>query len=154
MVLGSRFSIINIKAMKFTTVRLSFLLFALALPMFTTTLSAHHDHRQLGRWEKLGQRQVNFRVDRDVIRVGAREGSFKALQLKVSGGAIDLTRVIVHYRNGEEQILNVRQSIPRGGQSRVLDLPGNNRIITKVVFVYDTRNRSRRRATVALWGRH
>lgn len=89
-----------------------------------------------------------------MIRVGAREGSFKALQLKVSGGAIDLTRVIVHYRNGEEQILNVRQSIPRGGQSRVLDLPGNNRIITKVVFVYDTRNRSRRRATVALWGRH
>lgn len=140
--------------MKFSTVRLSLLLFALNLPMFTTTLSAHHDHRQIGRWEKLGQRQVNFRIDRDVIMIGAREGSFKALQFKVTGGAIDLTRVIVHYRNGEEQVLNVRQSIPRGGQSRVLDLPGNNRIITKVVFVYDTRNRSRRRATVALWGRH
>lgn len=140
--------------MKPTTVSISFLFFALILPLFTTTATAHHDRHRSLRWEKIGQRQVNFRTDRDVIQVGAREGTFKALQLKVKGGAIDLTRVVVHYRNGDQQVLNVRQTIPRGGQSRVLDLPGNNRIITKVVFVYDTRNRSPRRATVELWGKH
>lgn len=140
--------------MKPTTVKFSFIILALILPFFTTPLSAHHEVRRPGQWEKLGQRQVNFAVDRDVIQVGAREGSFKALQLKVKGATIDLNRVVVHFRNGEEQVLNVRQTIPRGGQSRILDLPGNNRIITKVVFIYDTRNRARRRATVELWGRH
>lgn len=151
---ASRFSIINLHTMKFSAIRFSLFSLVLIFPLFLPTLSAHHEAQRPGRWEKLGQRQVNFRVDRDVIQVGAREGRFKALQLKVKGGAIDLNRVVVHYRNGDEQVLNVRQNIPRGGQTRVLDLPGNNRIITKVVFVYDTRNRSRRRATVELWGRH
>lgn len=140
--------------MKPTTVKFSFFILTLILPFFTTSLSAHHEMHRPGHWEKLGQRQVNFAVDRDVIQVRAREGSFTSLQLKVKGATVDLTRAVVHFRNGEQQVLNVRQTIPRGGQSRVLDLPGNNRIITKVVFIYDTRNRARRRATVELWGRH
>lgn len=140
--------------MKPTTVKFSFFILALILPLFTTSLSAHHEVRRPGQWEQLGQRQVNFSADRDVIQIRAREGSFKSLQLKVKGAPIDLNRVMVHFGNGEQQVLNVRQTIPRGGQSRVLDLPGNNRIITKVVLLYDTRNRARQRATVELWGRH
>lgn len=134
----------------FTRLAMLLMLFAITAP----ELSAHHPAHRAGRWEKLGQRKVNFAMDRDVIMVTAAEGSFKALQLKVKGAPIDLNRVVVHYRNGQTQVLNVRRTIPRGGQTRVLDLPGNNRIITKVVFVYDTRNRARRRATVELWGRH
>ncbi len=115
--------------------------------------AAHHLLPQPGPWELLGSRKVNFAVDRDEIFVTAREGSFTALQLKVKGAPIDLTRVVVHFRNGQEEVLEVRERIPAGGQTRVLDLPGNRRVITKVVFVYDTRNRARQRSTVELWGR-
>ena len=131
--------------------RLAFLLFFVAI--LSPFASAHHPVQQPGSWELLGSRKVNFRVDRDVIPVTVREGTFKALQIRVTDGPIDLNRVVVHYANGQEQVLNVRQNIRRGGQTRVLDLPGNNRIITKVVFIYDTDNRARRRATVALWGK-
>ncbi|GAB4417197.1 MAG: hypothetical protein OHK0039_27250 [Bacteroidia bacterium] len=106
------------------------------------------------RWERLGIRVVNYAIDHDEILVTAYEGFFTALQIKVKGAPIDLMRCVVHYRNGETQEINVRQLIPAGGQSRILDLPGNRRIITKVVFWYDTKNIARRRATVELWGRH
>ena len=128
--------------------------FLCLLMMLAPSLSAHHVANPWRQWELLGKRVVNFSTDRDVIAVTAREGSFKALQLKVKGAPIDLTRMVVHFANGEEQVLQVRRVIPAGGQSPILDLPGNNRVITKVVLVYDTRNRARRRATVELWGRH
>lgn len=106
------------------------------------------------RWERLGTRTVNFALDRDEILVTAREGFFTGLQLRVQGAPIDLNRVVIHYRNGETQVIAARQRIPAGGSSGVMDLPGNRRIITKVVFYYDTHNLARRRARIELWGRH
>jgi hypothetical protein len=52
------------------------------------------------------------------------------------------------------QEVETRDNIRAGGESRVIDLAGNRRIITKVVFVYDTKNFAGRRAEVELWGRH
>ena len=40
------------------------------------------------RWERLGTRKVNFRLDRDEIMVTAREGAFTGLKMKVSGSPI------------------------------------------------------------------
>ena len=105
------------------------------------------------RWERLGMRKVNFLVDRDEIFVTAAEGIFSALQIRVQGAPIDLMKVEVHYKNGDVQNLAVRENIPAGGQTRVIDLAGNKQVITKVVFWYDTKNRARQRATVVLWGR-
>ena len=105
-------------------------------------------------WEKLGTRQVDFKADRDEIVVTGREGSFTALKLKVNNAPINIKKMIVHFRNGQKQDVALRQNIPANGESRVIDLDGNKRIITKVVFYYDTKNRARRRATVVLFGRH
>jgi len=133
---------------------LLFSLLALLLPA-TALASPDTDSRPLPpRWERLGSRKVTYRADRDVISVTARDGAFTALKLEVNGAPIDLNHVVVHYRNGDTQSIRVRQRIPRGGSSPLLDLPGNRRIITKVVLYYDTKNLARRRATVSLWGRH
>lgn len=105
------------------------------------------------RWEKLGVRKVNYRLDRDEIMVTARQGRFSKLRIKVEKGGVNLHRIVVHYRSGTTQTVNVNQSIPAGTLSRALDLPGNKRIITKVVFFYDTKNFSSRRARVELWGK-
>lgn len=106
------------------------------------------------RWEKLGERKVNYAVDRDEIQVWARDGFFDALKLKVKKGAINLHKMVVHFGNGEQKEIELRNNIRPGGESRVIDLPGNNRVITKVVFWYDTKNRAHRKAEVELWGRH
>ena len=106
------------------------------------------------RWEKLGERNVNFAVDRDEIFVTASEGRFTALKIKVRKGAINLHKMVVHFGDGSEQEVETRNNIAAGGESRVINLEGNRRVITKVVFWYDTKNFAGRKAEVELWGRH
>ncbi len=106
------------------------------------------------RWEKLGQRKVNFKVDRDEIIVGRVEGFFTALQIKVRKGPVNMHRMVVHFRNGSTKEVELKNNFSDGDESRVIDLPGNVRVITKVVFWYDTKNFNDSKAVVELWGRH
>lgn len=109
---------------------------------------------QPGRWEKLGSRKVNYSLDRDEIVVTRYEGRFTALKFKVMQGGINLHKVAIHYGNGDVQEIETRNNIPAGGESRLINLPGNRRVIQKVVFWYDTKNFAEKKATVELWGRH
>ncbi|WP_367389479.1 hypothetical protein [Lewinella sp. LCG006] len=106
------------------------------------------------RWEKLGQRRVNYGLDRDEILVTAREGTFTALRLHAELAPMNFHRCVVHFANGSTQTFQISETVRAGQTTRLLDLTGNNRIITKVVFWYDTKNRANRRGRVELWGRH
>lgn len=107
------------------------------------------------RWEKLGQRRVNYGLDRDEILVTAREGRFTSIRLKAEIAPINIHRCVVHFANGTTESFRFAGNDLRAGQvTRNLDLPGNRRVITKVVFWYDTKNRAARRGRVELWGRH
>ncbi|WGK64235.1 hypothetical protein [Croceiramulus getboli] len=104
-------------------------------------------------WQRLGSRKVNYLLDRDVIKVTRNEGTFTKLKIKVTGGSLNMHRIIVHYGNGTRDVLLVKENFRRGGRTRVLDLRGNQRVIRDVIFYYDTKDRSRRRATVHLYAR-
>lgn len=106
------------------------------------------------RWEKLGERKVNYSADRDEIFVTAREGRFTALKIMVKKGGINMHKLVVHFGDGSSEELELRNEIPAGGESRVIDLPGKRRVIHHVVFWYDTKNFADRKAVVELWGRH
>lgn len=110
--------------------------------------------QRVGNWELLGVREVNFRVDRDVIHVSLQKGIYKALKLKVNQGSINMHRFIVFFGNGTFQEILVRKVIQRGGETRVLDLAGNTRIINRVEFLFDTKNYARKKAVIQLWGLH
>src|SRR4029078_2188309 len=71
-----------------------------------------HDH-----WEQLGCQKVGFLVDRDVIRVGRREGTFKAIRLEVAGNAVYMNDLKVVYGNGVPDDIQVRSEIRDGGQT-------------------------------------
>jgi hypothetical protein len=103
------------------------------------------------RWEMLGQSTVNGRVDHDRVLVNRRE-SFRALQLGVRGGAIEFQRVVVHFYNGADHELDLRDRVVDRGRSQVIDLPGERRRIRSVEFWY-TKERWRTRPIVNLWGR-
>jgi hypothetical protein len=121
-------------------------------PLFSFTSFSHVPAPP--KWEKLGERKINFALDRDEMPVGSFEGFFDALQVKVRFGSINMYKMVVYFGNGETKEIELRDNFTAGSSSRVIDLPGNNRIITKVVFWYDTKNRSRVRARIELWGRH
>jgi hypothetical protein len=102
------------------------------------------------RWEHLGQVTVDGRNDHDRIVVHNGEG-YRALQLGVKGGAIEFQRVLVHFENGGDTDLPVRERIEEGGKTRVMDLPGERRRIRSIEFWY-SKERWRSRPYVNVWG--
>ena len=103
-------------------------------------------------WVHLGDRSVTDRVDHDVIVVTGDRGTFTALRLAVRKRAVQFHRVRVVFGNGEVQELELRQVIPAGGESRVIDLAGGSRVIRRVELWYDAQSLGGR-AVVRLAGR-
>jgi hypothetical protein len=106
-----------------------------------------------GDWKKLGARNVKHRTERDVILVGAKEGTFKAIKFTVRKSGIHLLDMKVHFMNGDVIDVEIRNFIPAGGETRVIDLPGVNRRIEKVVFWYKSLKKKDKEARIRLWGK-
>lgn len=106
------------------------------------------------KWIKLGDRTLTYTPDHSQIIVEGIEESLNALRVKVKKGALNLHRCAIFYKNGQTQDIDILNSIPEGGQSKVIEIPpGNDQLITKIVFTYDTKNRAVQKADVELWGR-
>ena len=116
--------------------------------------SSHPSFTEDVMWEKLGQKTVNFGLDKDEIYVTAKKGSFKSIKLLFKGGAMNMHRCVVHYSGGGTQKIDLKKRYSAGDETRVIDLKGRDRIISKVVFWYDTKNLARRKSNIQLWGRH
>lgn len=106
-----------------------------------------------GGWEFLGSRMVNDRLDRDEIDVTASKGDFKAIKLTVKRRPVHFLDVKVHFGSGGTQDVEIRQVIPAGGETRVIDLRGGDRFVKKVVFWYEANSLGKgKRSEVHLWG--
>lgn len=117
------------------------------------TLVTNAQRRGYGqeRWQYLGQSNVDGTRDHDNIRVNARE-AFQAIQLRVQGGEIEFQRVVVHFENGADSEVELRDRIRAGGQTRAIDLPGDNRRIQSVEVWYGRGNWGRSRPNLRLYG--
>jgi hypothetical protein len=102
-------------------------------------------------WDYLGSAHVDGAIDHDNIHVSRADGRFRAIQLRVSDGAIDFLRVIAHFGNGTREELAFRDRIPSGGASRTIDLPGEPRVIESVELWY-SKDRWERSPRVTLYG--
>ena len=121
------------------------LLSLLVALMFSVSLYA-----QEGRWERLGDAHVDGHNDHDSIHVGRSDGKFRAVQLRVSGGAIDFQKVIVHFGDGSTQELEFREHIQDGGRTRAMDLNGDRRRIESVELWYSKESWHQRPKVVLL----
>jgi hypothetical protein len=108
--------------------------------------------RDDGRWDRLGDSRVDGRQDHDTIRVNAR-GRFRAIRFFVQGGDIEVQRVVVHFENGADTEVEVRERIRNGKTTRSIDLPGDERRIRSVEFWYGKGDWERGRPQLVLYGR-
>jgi hypothetical protein len=106
------------------------------------------------RWELLGTRDVTDRGDRDEIIVTGVRGDFTAVKLAVQRSPVQISRVVVHFANGGQQELEMRDIIRAGGETRAIDLKGNDRVIRRVEFWYEAKSVGRRGAVVRLFARN
>jgi hypothetical protein len=103
-------------------------------------------------WEKLGEKRVDDKTERDEIRVGIGKGTYRWLKLRVEDHAVEFDRVIVTYGNGDRQSIPIRRIIRGGDESRPIRVENAPRVIRSVVFYYKT-IRDGKRAKVKLYAR-
>ena len=103
-------------------------------------------------WELLGEKSVGFGVDRDVIRVGRREGRFSKIAFEVRDNDIEFIEATVFFDRGPPQPLPVRQFVRAGTRSRPFDFAWGDRVIDRIELVYRSRPGFRERAKVAVFG--
>jgi hypothetical protein len=102
-------------------------------------------------WTLLGERTVRNTLDHDTIAVTVARGDFRRLKFVVRYHAIRMIRMMVHYGDGAPDKKETRWLIPAGGESRVIDLRGGDRLIRRVDFWYDTASLSGQRALIRLY---
>jgi hypothetical protein len=89
-----------------------------------------------GEWTTLGMREVDLVVDHDTITVGGGAGKFRSIRFQVTGRPIMLNDVRVTFGNGQVQQYTFNQHVPAGATSPLLDLAGNERVISRIDVVY------------------
>ncbi|HEY7670041.1 MAG TPA: hypothetical protein VH852_05320 [Hyphomicrobium sp.] len=117
-------------------------------------LDVYGERARAENWELLGKQSVGFGVDRDVIRVGRREGRFEKIALEVTENDVQIINLRVFFHRGPPQDVAVREFIRAGGRTRPLDLVGDDRTIDRIELVYRSRPGfgTRGRATIAVYG--
>ena len=66
--------------------------------------------------------------------------------------AVDFHRFVVTYGNGDTDVLEVRRTIPAGGETRSLDFKGGRRVVKRIDFWYDAHTLGGKRALIRLVG--
>lgn len=107
----------------------------------------------VSRWEELGCSKAGFLPDKDIIRVGRREGRFNQIQLRVFRSKVHILNLRVVYGNGQPDDIDVRRVIRPGEESRPLDLRGNGRFIDYVELYYRAEPSFRGSTKVCVFGR-
>ena len=102
----------------------------------------------------LGELEVDFRADRDVIEVGRDEGRFQKIRLVVRGAPIQLHDMKVVFEDDTVFDPVIRDQILREDSAYVFDLPGQRRIIKRITFQYRSIDRREGKATVQVYGEH
>lgn len=115
------------------------------------TAPAFGQRRDRGRWEFLGEANVDGAADHDRIRVSG-SGFFRGIQLRVERGPVRFDRIIIHFEDGPGQPISIRGRVQPGSTTRVIDLPGNRRLIRDVEFFYERASYRSARPKVLLFG--
>jgi len=111
---------------------LQVILASLLLTIFGQAIYAQNN----GRWVYLGESNVDGNTDHDKIKIGRDDGKFRAIQIRVERAPIEFYRVVVHYGNGADEEIAIRNRINAGGRTRVIDLRGRDRVIESVEVWY------------------
>jgi hypothetical protein len=87
-------------------------------------------------WTLLGERTVDGRVDHDRIDVGPYQGRFSKLTFVVENSDLELIDLSIKFERGEPFRPGIAHFFREGQRARVIDFPGDERIIKHIDFRY------------------
>jgi hypothetical protein len=122
------------------------------IPLFALTLVFYlAPAAQAANWVYLGQSHVDGQHDHDNIEVGKAAGRYRFLQIRVTNAPIEFDHIVVHYGNGEPEVLQVRDVIRAGGKSRAIALQGD-RFVKSFELWYGKARPDSGKPELTLWG--
>lgn len=99
----------------------------------------------------IGITHADHSADRDGLVVKGPFDEFR--KIKVTDAPLNMMRMVATHENGEPDRIDVRQNIPKGGESRVIDLKGRGtRRIRRIDFWYETKGLLNGKADVTVFG--
>lgn len=107
-----------------------------------------------GEWFFLADKKVGFGVDHDVIHFGNWKDDVRQVKVKVTEGPLKMFNMKIHFDNGTVQTVELKNRFTQGSESRVIDLDGGLRHLTKIEFWYETKGFARGRSKVSVFGRN
>lgn len=127
-----------------------------ALFLIALTADARPRRERFDRhWEVLGTLSVSDARDHDVLAVTSRRGTFRSVKLEVLDRAVQFRSMKLHFANGETQDVELRDVIPAGGESRVINVEGaGDRVIRSIELRYDAQSLGGRKARVRVYGKN
>ena len=134
--------------MRLTTIILS----SIVIAVFSLTTA--FKTTDTGSWTFLGDKNVGFGVDHDVIHFGNWKDDVRQIKLKITEGPLKMYRMNIHFDNGSVQEVTLRNRFAQGSESRVIDLDGGLRHLNKIEFWYETKGFLKGKSRVAVWGRN
>jgi hypothetical protein len=130
------------------------MLFVIAVPVHVKAQKVSQPRAGApGSWRLLGTTHAKHTADHDAIYIKGPFDYFRKLKLKVTNAPLNMQRMIVRYDDGGlPEKIDIRYNIPKGGESRVIDLKGGKRKIKSVEFWYDSKGFLNGQADVTLFG--
>ncbi|MEP6699833.1 MAG: hypothetical protein ABJA85_00890 [Bacteroidota bacterium] len=125
----------------------------MAVSLFSFTAVKKNNTSSSG-WYMLGDRKVGFGVDHDVIYFGNWRDDVRQIKLKVTDGPLKMYTMKIYFDNGSVQNVELRNHFNQGSESRVIDMDGGLRHLSKIEFWYETKGFLKGKARVAVWGRN
>lgn len=136
------------------TTMLSSVFFATVFVLATSFTTQPGSTSKAGVWFFLGDKKVGFGVDHDVIHFGNWKDDVRQLKLKITEGPLKMFNMKIHFDNGTVQNVELRNRFTQGSESRVIDMDGGLRHLTKIEFWYETKGFARGRSKVSVYGRN
>lgn len=105
-----------------------------------------------GSWRLLGTVHAKHTADHDALNVPGPHDYYRKIKFKVTDSPVNIQRLVVRYDDGAPENINTRVEIPKGGESRVIDLKGGKRKLKSIEFWYDTKGFLNGKADVTVFG--
>jgi len=103
-------------------------------------------------WRELGRVKAGHNGDHDRIVIDGPHDTFRKIKIRVEGSPLNLRKMVVVYDDGAPENIEIKNDIPKGGESRSIDLKGGKRKLKSVEFWFETKGFLNGKAEVFLYG--
>lgn len=103
-------------------------------------------------WVKLGEKDVDFKIDKDSIGTD-HKGRVKEIHLRVMNAPVKFKKVVINYSDGKMQELEYLEDVQVGTYSRSITIEGDGSSIKSIDLWYETDSLGGKKAKVAVYGK-